>query len=149
MSAKKAECVSREGGLLRRAGVRVTRKRKLVLAAVLDAGCAVPPGALLDEGGIVEAMDRATLYRILDLLAEKGLVAKTLGPDRTFRYCAGGGLPQGEIHSHFFCLRCGLMRCLPAAALTLDESLLPKAAAVGHVEVRVDGVCGPCRDAGK
>lgn len=137
------------GDLLRGAGVRATRKRRLVLAAVLAAPVALPPGALLDEREIAGAMDRATLYRTLDLLAEAGLVLRTLGPDRSFRYCAGSGEPQAGTHSHFYCLRCGQMRCLPHGALSIDQGQLPEAAAVGHVEVRLDGVCGECRAAGK
>lgn len=139
--------MSREGDLLRRAGVRATNKRKLVLAAVLEAGSAVPPGELLERGAVSGAMDRATLYRTLDLLADKGLVARTLGPDRVFRYCGGGGAPGAVVHSHFYCERCGLMRCLPPEALSLDPALLPEEASVGHVEVRVDGICGACRSA--
>ncbi len=141
--------MTRETDILRRAGVRATKKRRLVLAAVLEAGVAVPPGALLDVQAISGAMDRATLYRTLDLLADKGLVARTLGPDRAYRYCAGGGAPRGGVHGHFYCLHCGQMRCLPPEAMVLDRDLLPGVAAVHHVEVRVDGVCAACRAAGK
>lgn len=141
--------MSRAGEMLRGAGVRATRKRKLVLAAVLAAPVALPPGALLDDADIAGAMDRATLYRTLDVLVAAGLVLRTLGPDRSYHYCAGSGEPQGAEHSHFYCLRCGAMRCLPRGALAIDRGKLPDAAAVGHVEIRLDGVCGPCRGAGK
>jgi Fur family ferric uptake transcriptional regulator len=139
--------VSRAAQLLRAAGVRATRKRVEVLAAVLGADRAVAPAELWERSGLAAFMDRATLYRTLDLLAERGLVLRTLGPDRAFRYCAGGGAPAGMAHGHFYCLCCHAMRCLPQAVLAVEQALPPGAAA-GHVEIRVDGLCAACRAAG-
>ncbi|WP_035250426.1 Fur family transcriptional regulator [Desulfocurvus vexinensis] len=138
--------MSRAAQLLRAAGVRATRKRAQVLDAVLAAGRAVAPAELLERPELAALMDRATLYRTLDLLAGRGLVLRTLGPDRAFRYCAGGGAPLGGAHGHFYCLRCHAMRCLPQGALAVEQALPPGAAA-GHVEIRVDGLCAACREA--
>lgn len=138
--------MSRAAQLLHAAGVRATRKRAQVLDAVLAAGRAVAPAELLERPELAALMDRATLYRTLDLLAGHGLVLRTLGPDRTSRYCAGGGAPLGNAHGHFYCLRCHAMRCLPQGTLAVEQALPPGAAA-GHVEIRVDGLCAACREA--
>lgn len=138
--------MSRAARLLRAAGVRATRKRVGVLDAVLAAERAVAPAELLERPELTALLDRATLYRTLDLLAERGLVLRTLGPDRAFRYCAGNGAPGGAAHGHFYCLRCHAMCCLPQAALAVEQ-VLPPGAAAGHVEIRVDGLCAACREA--
>jgi Fur family ferric uptake transcriptional regulator len=123
-------------------GLEPTRNRTLVLDAVLQAEHTVTPPELLATLG--RAMNKVTLYRILDLLVERGLIERHSGAGRAYHYCSGSG------HGHFHCTRCGRMRCLHLPEGTLDMALLAQAAggSVESVELRLDGVCDECARAG-
>ncbi|MBU1001842.1 MAG: transcriptional repressor [Proteobacteria bacterium] len=127
---------------LREAGLRATPIRVRVLDVITDAPGALIPAEILglvQEGGDA---DRVSVYRALDVLVGRSLVVRTSGPDRTYRYCSGGA--GAGVHSHFYCTRCGTMRCLAPGAVSLDATLLPEDATIGRIEVRLEGVCGEC-----
>lgn len=94
---------------LRQAGLRRTPARVSVLACVESLGRPVTHAelqTLLD-------LDKVTLYRTLDALAEAGLVHRVLGIDGVWRHCAQPetqGCPGN--HAHFQCTACGAVRCL-------------------------------------
>lgn len=125
-------------------GLRATPIRVRVLDAVIRAPGALAPAEILDEMQHSGGADKVSVYRTLDALVERRLVVRTSGPDRTFRYCSGDG--NAHTHSHFYCTRCGATSCLPPGTAVVDESLLPEGARVERVEVRVEGVCGRCRE---
>ena len=90
-------------------------------------------------------MNRVTLYRILDLLEEKGVLNRTSSGERAARYCLERtGWPKG--HSHIHCTKCGEVRCIDNEQLHFDASALSGAVGwrVDHVELRLDGVCPDC-----
>jgi len=97
--------------------------------------------ATLERG---HRMNKVTLYRILDLLTENGLVERIPGADRTFRY----GLAPGDHHrhAHFFCSSCGAMQCLSPEALSVDVPSFQKRfpALIKNVAIRLDGICKDC-----
>jgi len=90
-------------------------------------------------------INRVTVYRILDLLVEKGLVDRLSGGGRSFYY---GLAPNAhhKPHPHFYCKRCGHMECLSPESLHLDTEPLNRTfpGTIENVEVRVDGVCQTC-----
>ena len=103
---------------LREASIRSTSARVKVLAALLDARCALSHQDVQDT--LVD-LDRVTLYRALDCLTDAGLAHKIAGDDRIFRYSAGTehGANSQSVHSpaqhqhgHFKCTRCGKVFCL-------------------------------------
>ena len=129
--------------LLSKAGIRVTPHRRAVLRAVLDAAGAVTAPEL--EQGLSRGepgMNRVTLYRTLDLLAEAGVLRRTNGPNRTYQYCLGHG------HGHFHCRKCGRTQCLDPARLNPALLLagLPERVEVEEVDIRLDGLCAACRN---
>jgi Fur family ferric uptake transcriptional regulator len=90
-------------------------------------------------------INRVTVYRILDLLVEKGLVERLSGGGRSFYY----GLAPNDNHRrhpHFFCKTCGNMECLNPESLSLDVAPLERTypGVIENVEIRVDGVCKNC-----
>lgn len=122
---------------LREAGLEATENRVLALEAVLGAEAALTPPELMDR--LRGSMNRVTLYRILDLLVEHGLIERHSGADRAYHYCPGHG------HGHFHCTRCGRMVCLRLPEGTLDLGMLGSAGGrVEAVELRLDGVCEKC-----
>jgi Fur family ferric uptake transcriptional regulator len=90
-------------------------------------------------------IDRVTIYRILDLLVERKLVARISSGDRSFRYGLVSRADHSQ-HPHFYCSSCGHMGCLDAKALSLDITQLLKTipGLVSRVEVRLDGICENC-----
>jgi len=131
---------------LRRCGIDATRNRAAVLESI--AGCRHAPSAreILARVRARRAINKVTLYRILDLLVEKKIICRNSTGDRSFRYCLGTA-GTADSHCHFFCTRCGSMLCvdmesLPAGARDLIGLLSMH---VDRVEIRLDGVCSACR----
>ncbi len=93
------------------------------------------------------SINRVTVYRILDLLVEAGLIDRLSSGGPSFFY----GLAPNKYHrphAHFYCKKCRAMNCLDPESLQLiTDSLNMKA--LGHidkVEVRLDGVCKQCSE---
>ena len=90
-------------------------------------------------------INRVTVYRILDLLVDCGVVDRISTGGRAFYY----GLAPNQHHRqhpHFYCTQCGRMDCLNPDSLQIETGPLWKTFP-GHiekVEVRVDGVCKNC-----
>ncbi|MFZ6798928.1 Fur family transcriptional regulator [Undibacterium sp. Di24W] len=149
---------------LRAAQVRVTQARLDVLSVLLKQHRAMSHTEMQDA---LPAMDRVTLYRALDCLADAGLAHKITGDDRVFRFSTGSELnvsaetsqhinPIQHQHGHFKCTRCSKVFCLeqPAASHTLSDQLqatLDSTALKGFqshdIEVTIKGWCDRCNDA--
>jgi Fur family ferric uptake transcriptional regulator len=90
-------------------------------------------------------INRVTVYRILDALAEKGLVERLSGGGRSLVY----GLAPNEhhpAHPHFHCRSCGALQCLQPGSLKVDLLGIKRSFAgeIKGVEVRLDGICRNC-----
>lgn len=143
LQAAPAAAAEHAAGALRDRGVRPTRARVLVLASLLAQPEARSPREIHAALGGEAAVNRVTLYRILDLLVEQGLAARTSAADRSYRYCCGR---SAQRLCHFHCLRCGQALCLDPASLPLAAAEMTRSlgARVERIEVRVDGVCAAC-----
>lgn len=127
--------------ILKHGGLAATAKRLLVVQALAASGGPLTPQELLAALG--ERLNRVTLYRILDLLVEHGLVTRHNAGERAFRYC----LRQGAAgHAHFTCTRCGHTECLDSRPLEagLSELLAHLPMRVDSAEVRFGGICQGC-----
>lgn len=146
MDAAFAESPAR---MLARAGIEATPLRLAVVGVMAGAGRALPAGDILALVRRLRPANRVTLYRILDLLVEKGLARRHSAGDRAQRYCLEPGSP-GPPHGHAYCVRCGAMQCLPQGAGLADLAALGQGLAMDvlSVEVRIDGVCAACRGLG-
>ncbi len=141
------------GQLLQSAGVERTPLRELVVRNLAQAGEPLQPLELLERVRAEHAINKVSLYRILDMLTDLGVtqrIASPNPPDRAFRYCLSA--LHGPRHCHLYCLRCKRMTCLAPD----DEPALREAydalyrAAAGHgvrveaMDIRMDGVCETC-----
>jgi len=129
--------------MLRAAGLRATAARVAVLRLLhgLDAPTSHPEvhAALSEEG-----WDRATLYRNLNDLTDKGLLRKSDLGDHLWRYeLAGDDHHEGENHPHFLCTECGDVSCLPDLVLPHMPGA-PKALQKGVVDIQFRGTCDAC-----
>ncbi len=133
---------------------RRTRARSAVLAALIAAERALSHHEIEAVLGAELELDRVTLYRVLDWLAEHQLVHKVVGADRAARYAfARGGQPSAandadHRHAHFQCDTCGRVECLPDVATS--SPMVPGGYVARSVDVLVHGVCPLCaRPAGR
>jgi Fur family ferric uptake transcriptional regulator len=90
-------------------------------------------------------INRVTVYRILDLLVEHGVVDRISTGGRAFYY----GLAPNDhhkTHPHFYCKNCGQMDCLSPESIVVKTEPLWKTypGRIDKVEVRVDGICKNC-----
>lgn len=97
-----------------------------------------------------EEINRVTIYRILDLLVEKGLVQRLSSGGRGLIY----GLSPNENHPphpHFRCKSCGVLQCMQPDTITLNILEIQRSFAgeISNVEIRIDGTCGNCLKAAK
>jgi Fur family ferric uptake transcriptional regulator len=126
--------------LLEELGLRITSARVAVLGYILQSRRAVSHADL--EAGLAERqIDRVTLYRTLDTLAEAGLLSKSIGSDRVARFVP---IARGDHshHAHFSCDKCGRLYCLPAKPPR--PAHLPAGFEASTVELNVHGRCADC-----
>jgi Fur family ferric uptake transcriptional regulator len=131
--------------LLERTGLNATSNRLKVLEVIGANSSPLSAGEIFTTLSRSTAINRVTVYRILDLLVEKGIVDRISGGGRAFFY----GLAPNEnhrSHPHFYCKYCGNMECLDPESLVLDTAPLHRTypGRIEHVEIRVEGVCKTC-----
>ena len=91
------------------------------------------------------SINRVTVYRILDLLVDHGVVDRISTGGRAFYY----GLAPNKHHKphpHFYCTNCGQMDCLSPESLSVDMKTFVKTfpGQIEKLEVRIDGICKNC-----
>jgi Fur family peroxide stress response transcriptional regulator len=84
----------------------------------------------------------ATVYNVLETLADRGLVRKVHLDRGSTRYCANAAK-----HGHFTCTSCGAVLDVPRLRGAELEKLhqLPRGYAVTQQEVSLHGLCATCR----
>lgn len=133
--------------MLQETGIKATTNRVKLLEAIGNHRAPVSANGIHRSLKKALSINRVTVYRILDLLVEAGLIDRLSSGGPSFFY----GLAPNEHHqphAHFYCKECRAMNCLDPESLELmTDSLNMKA--FGHIdkiEVRLDGVCKKCSD---
>lgn len=128
--------------LIRGAGQRLTAPRAAVLAALIRAEQALTHHEIEEALRAGIAVDRVTVYRVLEWLVAIRLAHRIAGDDRVWRFNASA---QGrhKSHAHFTCSECGKVVCLqdvkvPPAA-RVPRGFVPK-----EVELTIKGLCAAC-----
>jgi Fur family peroxide stress response transcriptional regulator len=124
-------------------GLRLTRQRKHVYGALLqrqDHPTAME--VFLRAKPEMESLSLATVYNVLETLAERGLVRKVHLDSGSTRYCANNAK-----HGHFTCTACGAVMDVPLLPGAELEKLhhLPRGYSVTQQEVSLHGLCAACR----
>jgi Fur family ferric uptake transcriptional regulator len=131
--------------VLARAGLRRGGARERIIALLAQEACALSAveieDALRAQGGRI---GRASIYRVLELLVEHGLVERvTVGHDLSrFERI----LPSGEHHHHLVCDRCGRLVAFddPGLERAIDRVSERLGVRVEHHEVVLRGACEDC-----
>ncbi len=131
--------------LLESASLEATANRLHVLEVIGSCNCPLSATDIYKVLERTEAINRVTVYRILDLLVEHHILERLSTGGRAAYY----GLAPNEHHAphaHFYCRRCGQMDCLHPETLSVDSELFKKTfpGEIARVEIRVDGICKNC-----
>lgn len=131
--------------LLTKANLKSTDNRIRVLEVV---GNNSFPLSAKDISKILQRSSRinhVTVYRILDLLVDHGLVERISTGGRAFYYGLAPNTHHPP-HPHFYCKNCGQMDCLSPESIRVDMETLLKnfPGHIEKVEIRVDGICKNC-----
>lgn len=130
--------------LLESARVELTPRRLQVLEIVGGSRGPLSARKIFETLSENIAINRVTVYRILDLLVAHGLLVRLSG-SRGLLY----GLAPNEnhpAHPHFFCRLCGRLECLDAGCLDLDMAGVQRTFGgwIENVQVRLEGICQNC-----
>lgn len=135
--------------LLKIAGIKPNRNRLLVLKIVIDSPTTLTSPEILDaiSASGEKKINKVTMYRILDLLVDHGILNRLSSPDRIDRYCVKENRHHPS-HVHFFCEQCHKMFCLAP-----EEFLLPnidvdeqKIGRISKVQILLNGTCRECKE---
>ena len=120
---------------------RNTTTQEAVLKLLVDSNKAMSQDAI--EKRIDIAINRATIYRILNRFCDDGTLHRIVADDgkQYFAFCVkcdDKKLP--EQHFHFRCTNCETIECLPSAV----HFSIPKGYDVEHVNCILTGLCNEC-----
>ena len=131
--------------MLQSAGLRCTRGRVALLAALLGARRPLAHDeACARAGG--QGLDRVTVYRALEAFVKAGIVHRIESGAR-WRFAVCGRVHRGHCHPHFTCRVCGTVECLRDVALP-RPARLGRAYRVEEQQFYLRGVCGRCAAGG-
>ena len=127
--------------MIHREGGRATESRVRILALLLGEKEAITHREI--EARLSgEQPDRVTLYRVLQWLADKGLIHKITSDDHVWRFHANQDAYTHQ-HAHFKCTRCAKVVCLED--LSSERQLtLPTGYRFQAIELTVKGLCEKC-----
>jgi Fur family ferric uptake transcriptional regulator len=138
-----ASCVDPVAEQIRRAGARATPARVCVLKLLRGAPAALTHSEIELALGD-SALDRVTLYRVLDWLVELGLAHRSSDKHRVFRFSAASE-SEHKTHVHFRCEHCGKVYCLDAAPPLAPD--LPPGFSLSRLDFDLRGICQACSGA--
>ncbi len=131
--------------LLVRAGLRPTRRRLAVLAALGEAPAPLTAAQARERAAPRAAMDRVTAYRILEGFCAAGLAAVLAGGEGPRRYMLIQG-PGRHDHPHFLCRQCREVSCLDGGLVTLDLQKMRQSfpGQISQLVICLEGICPRC-----
>jgi len=131
--------------ILKRRQLSITDSRKKILSLFLNGTGALSHGDI--EKKVGEKFARVTIYRILQIFLEKGIIHSIPTADNSVQYalckdeCTSGH--HHDNHVHFVCNLCGNTVCLEDVIVPAVK--LPKGFSSSQVEMIVSGVCKECK----
>jgi Fe2+ or Zn2+ uptake regulation protein len=137
-----AECVAVD--LLKAGKVKITERREKILSLILASKSPLSAKDLHERANSESNIDLVTVYRVVSLLKEKGLVREILGDSGTAFY--EKACVHNPVHPHFHCEKCGRVFCLEP--LSFEEGLIlgrvGRGCVIRSVSLDVKGVCEKC-----
>jgi len=131
--------------MIRKKGGRATDSRVRILALLLAEDQAITHREI--EARIPgHQPDRVTLYRVLQWLADRGLIHKITSDDHVWRFHVNHDAYTHQ-HAHFKCMNCAKVVCLegsPSGRQSGSHLILPAGYRFQTIELTVKGLCAKC-----
>lgn len=132
--------------LLEKGGIELTTHRKHVFDVIAASSKALTPKVILTKIHVNHAMDKVTLYRILDLFVSKKIARRIASQQGQVFYeivCED----HRPLHSHFICRECGDVECLEELPV---KDLRAKLRSHGRwqdndIDLKLEGTCIECK----
>ncbi|MBD5340919.1 MAG: transcriptional repressor [Bacteroides sp.] len=124
-------------------GIKPTANRILVMRELIKT---THPVSLADLEIALSPMDKASIFRVLELFAEKEIVHVLEDGSRSLKYelChSDGEHSASDQHAHFYCVKCGSVYCLNDIVLPAVD--IPDGYEVKSVNFMLKGVCANCK----
>ena len=131
--------------VLARAGLKRGGARQRVVELLARQPCALSAVEIEDALRVdARSPGRASIYRVLDLLVEHGLVERVEVGDGQARFERQH--PSGEHHHHLVCERCGRLVAFddPALERAIDRASARLGMRVSGHDVLLRGACERC-----
>jgi Fur family transcriptional regulator, ferric uptake regulator len=135
---------------IRATGERLTKPRVAVLGTLLSFDHAASHLDVTSALASEQAMDRVTVYRVLDWLVGVGIAHRIAGDDRVWRFMLNARSARRthvaaahDSHAHFTCEACGQTFCLDSVKPKLDVRV-PAGFRTSEVDVKLRGRCAHC-----
>jgi len=131
--------------LLRHYRLGPTPRRIAVLRTIGNAPRPMAAPEILERLRGRTPMNKVTLYRILDLLVDRGMISRLSGGDRSFRYGMGSTVHHPE-HPHLLSHECGELECLAPDLLPRikKKSFIKGKGLIQSLDIRYQGICEKC-----
>jgi Fur family ferric uptake transcriptional regulator len=126
--------------LIRRKKARATPARVRVLDLLQTSPSALTHAEIEVALG-ASALDRVTLYRVLEWLVDSGLAHRHSDAKRIFRFSAAVD-SEHRTHIHFRCDHCGRVFCIDAAPPQVPT--LPEGFSLSRMDFDLRGCCAQC-----
>ena len=144
---------------IRDTGERLTQPRVAVLACLLSSEHATTH---LDVAAMLadhHAVDRVTVYRVLEWLVNHGIAHRIAGDDRVWRFMISNANlhntarntagktarnANAHAHAHFTCNTCGQTFCLDKVQPKMNVKL-PTGFRTTEVDLKIRGLCAECK----
>ncbi|MFC6098624.1 Fur family transcriptional regulator [Olivibacter domesticus] len=141
----KEEKVKTFENILRKHSLKVTHPRLKVLEKIFNKDTATSQPEL--EKSIGEDIDRVTLYRVLNIFEEKGIIHKVfdLHGTATYAICSTRCTTHQhhDEHVHFTCSTCNSVYCLQE--IKLPQITTPSGFTIDQIAVNAIGTCNKCQ----
>lgn len=118
---------------------RMTQPRIYVCAALLTAQ---RPVCHQHIHHMVPHINRVSIYRVCEWLAQQNLIDVVVGKDGIRRYAWRAQRDSHHRHAHFHCENCGHTECLEG--VLAPQAILPEGYHTRSVTVVVNGICAHC-----
>lgn len=124
-------------------GIKPTANRILVMKELMKAS---NPVSLADLEGMLDfSVDKASIFRVLELFAEKDVVHVIEGGSRSLKYelCHSGNRHSySDQHAHFYCENCKETYCIDGAKVPMIE--IPEGFTPHSINYMIKGICPKC-----
>ncbi len=131
------------GETIRNAGGRVTHARIRILALIRAASFPLSHAeieALLAQDR--QPVDRVTIYRVLDWLADANLAHKAADGRGVFHFSSTNPDGKHALHAHLRCTGCGGVFCLDMPPPARPK--LPRGFRLSEIALDIRGECPSC-----